>query len=192
MVVFAVYVASAIARRYRAAFLSGLVWVLLFILPVLITLVQIVNPVLYFQFFDSSRFSEGSSYVTGQTSGYGVREAIAYIEKLPQGRKIFVGQSLYTGTPESAVMVWFAKSKTITVGYLDRRLLGDSVNDVDCIQADVPVYFMSKENDVAGMEKFLVNVTFLKNLYNKNTIGIWKMKKKCAGKLMRVQLVNVK
>ena len=111
---------------------------------------------------------------------------------MPKGKKIFVGESVYTGNPESAFMVWFAKHSQITLGYLDRRLLGDSVNDVECIQADVPVYFVSKENEVAGLEKFLQNITYSKNSYNKNVIGIWKLKEKCEGKLLPVRLVNIK
>lgn len=191
LVLFAVYATSVIVHRYKPVLLSRMVWSMLFVIPVVVTLIQVTNPEAYFRFFESSRFSEGSSYMTGRTSGYGVEDAITYIEQLPRGRRIFVGESLYTGTPESAIMVRFAKSKMITVGYLDRRLLGDSVNDVDCIKADVPVYFMSKENDVAGLEKFLENIIYLKNPYNKNIIGIWKMKEGCVGKTLPVQLVNI-
>ncbi|MDP3941365.1 MAG: glycosyltransferase family 39 protein [bacterium] len=186
------YCLEIVLKKQKQEMIGLVLSTILFVIPLGITVVQISNPVSYFQLFGFSRYSEGGSYITGNTSGYGVDVAIAYISKLPKGERIFVGESLYTGNPESAVMVAFAKSNTITVGYLDRKLLGDQVDSVDCIQADVPVYFMSKQNDVGGLEKFLENITYLKNPYNKNVIGIWKMKEKCEGKSLPVRLVNIK
>jgi 4-amino-4-deoxy-L-arabinose transferase-like glycosyltransferase len=168
----------------------GRVLIICFV-PLLITLLQVFSPIMYFNLFSFSRFSEGS-YVSGWTSGFGVSEAIRYIEAVSKKQqRIFVGESLYTGTPESAVMVWFEKNRKVTVGYLDRRILGDQVDSFNCLQTDIPVYFLSKDRDVAGLEKFLENLTFLKNPYNTNKIGIWKVRTSCEGKAMKVRLTNI-
>lgn len=192
LALFAMALLLEIRSRIKDKSIWAIVCLVFFIVPCGVTVAQVVQPLSYFQLFSFSRFSEMGSYVTGRTSGYGVDQAIAYVEALPKGRKIFVGESLYTGNPESAIMVWFVKSKVITLGYLDRSLLGDSINGVECIKADVPVYFVSKENDVAGLEKYLQNITYLKNSYNKNAIGIWKLKEQCKGKSLPVKLVNIK
>lgn len=190
LLMFAAYFLVLLLEKYKGFLRQSMMVTLLFLIPLVITMVQVYNPVLYFRMYSFSRFSE-SSYLTGGTSGYGIKEAIAYIETLPKKGKIFVGESLYTGNPESAVMIWFAKSRTVTVGYLDRRLLGDIVDKSECLKAGIPVYFMSKGDDVAGLEKFLENMVYLKNPYNKNVIGIWKAKENCTGDVLPVQLVNI-
>jgi hypothetical protein len=192
LTLFAVALLFEFQRKIREKVVWVIVCFVFFTIPLGVTIVQVIQPLSYFQLFSFSRFSEMGSYVTGRTSGYGVDQAIAYVEALPKGRKIFVGESLYTGNPESAFMVFFVKSKAITLGYLDRSLLGDSINGVECIKADVSVYFVSKENDVAGLEKYLQNITYLRNSYNKNIIGIWKLKEQCKGKSLHVKLVNIK
>jgi hypothetical protein len=191
LLLFAAYFSVFLLEKYKVFLRQSIVVAILFVVPLVITSIQIYDPVMYFRMYSFSRFSE-NSYLTGGTSGYGVKEAIAYIEKLPKKERIFVGESLYTGNPESAVMIWFAKSRTVTVGYLDRRLLGDVVDESECIKAGIPVYFMSKGDDVAGLEKFLENMVYLKNPYNKNSIGIWKVKENCKGNVLPVQLINIR
>ncbi|MBI2442682.1 MAG: glycosyltransferase family 39 protein [Candidatus Levybacteria bacterium] len=180
----------AIEHRFQKA-LGFLALVVLFAIPIVLTLIQLVSPPLYFSLFDPfSKYSEGYSYVRGLTSGYGVDEAVAYIEKLGGDKKIFVGQDMYSGTPESAIKIHFQRHPRIVPGYFTRQLLGDSIKGVKCLKTEIPAYFVSKGDNTAGMGAYLEHLVYLRNPHNSNVIGIWKLKEECQGKTLPLQLIK--
>jgi len=146
------------------------------------TAFQIASPVTYIRFFASFSPVALREYVFGVTSGIGIDEAVDYLREQAGGEKTFVGFALNTGTPESAVIVKLLKDPSLTAGYLDARYMNMDVAQYDCLVAPVPVYFVSREEEKAGLDKFLEKKRVITNPYGGNTIGIYKLVRPCEGR----------
>jgi hypothetical protein len=51
-------------------------------------------------------------------------------------------------------------------------------------------YFVSRDNQLAGLDKFLVKIKTIKNPYSTNSIGIYKIDRNCRGKSIEIKLKN--
>lgn len=171
--------AIRIDRRYLFSFFL--------IVPFTFTLIQINNHVFYFKAIQFSHYSDYASYMTDMTSGNGVPEVLERIKAISEGKPIFVGIARNTGNPESAMLVYFEKDNVIRVGYFDSYYFGNRLKDVECFSADLPIYFVSRGTQQAGLEKFMENITVIKNPYGSNSIGIYRVKESCLGKKIQVQ-----
>lgn len=160
-------------------------YALLFI-PLLFSLTQIYNPPTYFHLSKLfSRFSE-QNYIYGQTSGYGIPETLDFIYSEANKRKIIVGYAENTGNPESSILVYLNKEKTVRSAYLERKYFGDALNGHDCIKlkSNEEILFVSREEQQAGLENFLTKIKTIYKPSNTGTIGIYKMKEKCTNPLI--------
>lgn len=164
---------------------TGLI-LITFVIPLLITILQIFNPQAYIK--EISRFTDFSQneYIKGQTSGYGVYEAISFIKEKTGSNKAFIGVAENTGNPESAMMIYFNKNKNIKTVYMDSKLFGDSINTLSCLTSKTPIYFVSRDNQQAGLEKFFQKIKTIKNPYGVNSIGIYILKENCKGKSLEL------
>ncbi len=131
-----------------------------------------------------------NSYLISNTSGYGVNDAIDYFQKLAKKEEFIIGVAQNTGNPESAFQVYFNKTKNPTVAYMDSNLLSVNLNDYDCFSTGVNTYFVSRDNQQAGLEKFLIKLKTFKNPYGENTIGIYKLNQQCKGKTLKVSVAK--
>ncbi len=172
-------------NKYKRTFLSiGLVSVVV-IQAAIITGVQIISPITYFTTLSRvTNFSDKETYITGWTSGYAVMEAISFIRQQPSEAKKFVGFALNTGNPESALLVYFRKSNAIGAGYLDRKLFEQDLTAFDCIASSSQIYFVSREEQLAGLDSFLHKIKTIYNPHGDNTVGIYTLKPDCEGKTL--------
>ncbi len=148
---------------------------------------QITNPSSYIK--NTQKFSGDQSlnYISGYTSGYGVNEAVDLINNASTNNKIYLATALNTGNPESAMQIYFAKDEMVRTTYLDESLLASQmeiVRNVDCLKFDRDIYFISRNNDLAGFERFFEKVTEFKKPEGKEVIGFYKLKKNCKGKYL--------
>jgi hypothetical protein len=153
-----------------------------------LTLLQIINPVSYLVTMGRYTPFGDMNYLQGVTSGYGVDQAISYFQKLSQNNKIIITVGENTGNPESAMLAYFYKNANAQVVYFDSRLLGPSPLALDCFSSDIPLYFVSRENQLVGLDKYLQKIKTIKNPYGTNTIGIYTLKKNCKGKTLKLQI----
>lgn len=154
-----------------------------------ITLVQVIYPIEYFRIFSAvSSYSEGQ-YISGFTSGYGVNEAVMYLRQVSEGSTIFVGIAQNSGNPESAILVYFHKDNNIRATYFAAELV-PSIHEYNCIQTGLPTYFVSRDEQRAGLEKFLTLKKSIKNPYGKNRIGIYMLNQDCKGKILKLEVVK--
>ncbi len=152
-----------------------------------LTLVQIISPLRYFSFLDSyTRQSQKLQYVTGWTSGYAIPETISYLKN--KKIKMVVGVRLDTGNPESAVFAYFRTSKNIFPIYFDAKLFGSKLDTVDCLSTDYPFYFVSRDEQLAGLNKYLVEEKKYYKPENKSYVGIYKLKSNCQGNRLNITL----
>lgn len=159
---------------------------IVFLLPLVLTLIQITSPLKYFSLMNKlTRFSDEEKYVTDMTSGYGIDEVITQLSNREKG-KIILSTALNSGNPESGLIVLTLKNPNIQFSYLDASLFGNGLKQIDCLKSRTPVFFISREEQQGGLNKYLEQVTFIKNPYGTNRLGIYQLKKKCSGKTVDI------
>jgi len=188
-----------ISSRYLVAFLplillfaadrtNYFIGTLLAIMTSMLMLLQIFSPVNYFSFLAKvTQYSQKSEYVTGWTAGYGVREAIGYVQEKSVGQPAFVGIRIDAGNPENAVFTYLYSSKNLRPVYFDSRIFNIDLNNFDCLQSKIPIYFVSRENQLAGMDKFLKEETRFYKPEKKSYVGIYQLKTNCQGKTLQLK-----
>jgi len=150
-------------------------------------LVQIFYPLNYFSGLEKiTRFSQKNEYVTGWPSGYGIVEALSYIDKKSEKGPVFVGVRVDSGNPENAVITYLRLSDRTNPVYLDRRVFDVDLDTYNCLQSRVPLYFVSRDNQTAGLEKYLQELKRFYKPEGKNYVGVYALKHDCRGKTLRL------
>jgi hypothetical protein len=155
---------------------------IIFLVPFCLTLLQLINPPLYLLKTMPYSPSVNSTYLTGVTSGYGINETVGYLKSLAKDKAIIVGITENTGNPESAMLSYFNRSANIKVVYFAPEAFPPNLNEYNCLSLDAPLYFVARDQQQAGLEKFLEKIKTVRNPYGKNTIGIYTLRKNCVGK----------
>lgn len=168
--------------------LGKILVIVLISIPLFLTTYQIYNfPDYLINMGRVSGFSN-NAYLTSNTSGYGINEVIQYFREVSKNDDVVIGIAQNTGNPESALQVYFNKSVNPRVVYLDAGLLGVNVNDYDCLNTGITTYFISRDNQQGGLEKFFVKVKTIKKAYGQNTIGIYRLNTTCKGKSLEIKI----
>lgn len=129
-------------------------FILLFAFTLFLTTTQIINPLYYFDFLHkNSNHSQKSSYVTGWPSGYGIAETRQYLEEKAKDGTILVGVRLDSGNPESAILTYYHDHPTIKAINFDSNIF-PQLKDLPCLQANLPFYFVSRDEQLGGFNKF--------------------------------------
>lgn len=157
-------------------------------IPLLLTLYQIVNFPGYILTMGKVSGYSHSTYLNGFTSGYGVNEAVNYFKNLSKKEEFVIGIAQNSGNPESAFQAYFNKNKNAKVVYMDSKLFEVDVNNYDCMSTGRKTYFVSRDNQQAGLEKFFTKIKEIKNPYGSNWISIYTLKKNCKGKTLEVAI----
>jgi len=160
----------------------------------LLTYFQIVVPLDYFNILANlSPYSQKKAYVTGWPSGYGVPEVWGFLEKKGKEKPILVGVRLDFGNPENAIFTYFHKKNQVNVVYFDGRLMPDILEKNDCLVSETPFYFVSRDNQLSNLNKFLKEEQKFYKPEKKSFIGIYSLKDQCQGKTIELaQLVKRK
>lgn len=166
----------------RSLVIKTIMGLALLIIPFVFISYQIISPRDY---LDKMAFSDTRVYLFGQNSGYGINEAVNFLREKIGDRKATIGVGLQTGNPESSVIMNFQKNQNIHAEYFDAKALGD-VMQFDCLVSDTPVYFVSRNEEQVGLNKFLMNIKTIKQQGSDYTIGIYSLKSPCHGKSTRI------
>lgn len=180
----AAYFFQIIIEKKKAA---GLLLVTFsFLAPIILTSILIFQPPLYFSVMEKTNSYSDGGYLRSFTSGYGVVEAKNYIEKDSGNERTFVGIALNTGNPESAMLAYFYKNERIKAGYFDSSLFGNRLNGIECFDLPVKFYFVSRDEQQAGLNRFFSKIKTFKNPYSDYSLGIYTLKEPCSGKTLRL------
>jgi len=148
---------------------------------------QLCIPLRYFSALEKvTAYSQKSEYVTSWTSGYGVKDAVDYVKNI-QG-PLLVGVRVDAGNPENAIFSYLHSSKTHKPVYFDGKTMTSDISQIDCIQVPMPLYFVSRGTQLAGLEKFLVEVKRFEKPEGDEFIGIYRIKSPCSGKTLKINL----
>lgn len=142
----------------------------------------IFSPIKYFYLLDKiSPFSLKEEYVSHWSSGYGIEEVVSFLKKTGNNTPIIVGVRLDAGNPENSIFAYFEGSEKIIVTYLDAQMIRD-FESYDCLSSRLPTYFVSRDNQLAGLNKHLEEIRRVYKPEGKHYIGIYRAKTDCTGK----------
>ncbi len=129
-----------------------------------------------------TRFSE-AEYLQGQTSGVGINDAMNFIEKDANGKPAFIFFGLNAGNPEDAINVYSLKTDNLLTLRIDSKLF-NGLEKFDCMSSEFPAYFVTRSNELLGMERFFKQeITFPAS--DTYYTGIYTLKK-CEGEKLPV------
>ncbi len=164
---------------------------LIFIPNLVLDSIQMINPPDYFKTLSKvTSYSYIEGYVTTEASGYNLVEGRKYVEYLASKQPILLGLALFSGNPEVGFLNYYRDNPRIKVTYLDAMLMGDSLNDVDCLKFDRPTYLISRTKDGAGLLKYFIPEAEITNPFNNSVIYVFKVKKDCQGRTMELSSNN--
>ena len=173
----------------RKAKINYLIILVIFSLPILITATLIFKPLTYFNIMNQvTKFSQQEEYVTSWTSGYGLSQAISFIKDQSQNQLVIAAVRVDAGIPESAVLAYFEGSKRIRPIFLDERIIQDNLNHYNCLQLGHPLYFVSRDEQLAGLGRFFTEVKRFYKPIGANFIGLYKLKENCSGSSLVLKL----
>jgi len=169
----------------------GLILIIFSLFPAIASsLLQIINPTAYINQMAKITAYSPTEYVSGITSGTGANAAIAYINTLVKRQKIVIVIAPHTGNPESALIAYFRKSRYVTVASVSSKEIGDTVNNVNCIETDQPTYFVARGIELENLNKYFSKIKTIGKEGREQTIDIYKIKTDCKGAKMKVSLTE--
>lgn len=205
--VFAIFISRSTTVRYTTPFLpmfllfaayffsdlmkkKKVLGITLFTLSILssfiVTVLLIFSPIRYFNLLDNfSKHSQKTNYVTYWSSGYGFNEVKAVLQEASKKQRIVVGVRLDAGIPENAVFTYFSDSKRVLPVYLDERMIRN-FEEYECLKSKIPVYFVSRDNHLAGLDKHLTEIKRVYKPEREHYIGIHKLIEDCEGKALNL------
>ena len=180
MVVPVVYVTMIWWRRNLV---SKMFVLIVFLLPLYSTFRLVVKPDRFIeQSAILSQYAE-IAHIHGQTSGYGIQETIQYIKSNSVvGKPTMVLFALNTGNPENAVNLYSANDYDLYGLHLDSKMI-ENLGDYSCLSSDYPTFFVSRNNELAGMEDYFELVQSFPNPRGGYFIGVSVLKRDCTGEV---------
>ncbi|MBI4067010.1 hypothetical protein HY407_01400, partial [Candidatus Gottesmanbacteria bacterium] len=133
-------------------------------------------PLKYHQmiYFIPNARNDFAQYVTSWPSGYGVKEAADWLTQKSQEKNMFVFIRDDSGNPEEAMVVYLRKNEKIIV--LPVGLLDELYKNRDhLILSDPGFYFVSRGNQLAGMEKRFREVARYPKPQGQEYVGIYEV-----------------
>lgn len=150
-----------------------------FVLPIMVSTVLLFHPETYILTGNTISGYADIGYVRGQTSGYGINEVMQYIKSQSKGQPAMVLFALNIGNPESAVDVYAQKSPNLAPMHIDAQLFPD-IEKYQCATSDYPVYFITREDQLAGMNRFFVLEKAFYQPDRAYSVRIYTLKKHCT------------
>lgn len=157
------------------------------IIPTLLTMVLIFSPTNFFESLNKvTKYSQESEYISGWTSGYATTNALSFINQVSEKTPVVIGVRLDAGNPESAVFAYFNYSKKVLPIYFDSKIISKEMMGYSCLMSNYPFYFIARDNNLAGMDKFLVKVNEFKNPIGDRFVGIYTLKSDCKDGILKI------
>ncbi len=150
------------------------------VIPLISSLFLVINPKNHI--LNISKLTKYSEliYLSGQTSGVGVNEAVNHIKDNVNSRVGIVVFGLNAGNPESAINAYANKTDNLLTFRMDSRLY-PGIEAYQCMTSKYPLFFVTRNGELLGMEKFFYLAKSIPASDN-YSIKIYQLKEKCRGK----------
>ena len=178
---FAIPASYVLNSLWRSNIWGKSVLIISFFIPIFFSLILIFNPEYYImQLSKISKYSE-VGYVRGQTSGYGINETMRYIkEHSSSSQPSMVVFGLNIGNPESAADLYSQKAPNLAALHIDSKFF-QGLDQYQCLTSKYPVFFVTRDGQLAGMDRYFSEEVSFPNPDNTYSVGIYTIKKDCSG-----------
>jgi hypothetical protein len=143
-----------------------------------------ISPLSYYRFlrFFPQTHTDFAQYVSGWPSGYGIKEAILFLEKKAIVSPIVITVRLDSGNPEDAVYLYGERIRNTIVG--PQNDLPAIYDQMKTLGISYPVYFVSR-GDQHGLFKSCLEESkkFTKPL-DPEYVGVYEIDRMCAERLI--------
>jgi 4-amino-4-deoxy-L-arabinose transferase-like glycosyltransferase len=164
---------------------SNILIVALVLMPLYFLCLQLFQPYQYFtQLQALTPYSQKNEYITGSTAGYAVSQAIQYIISTHVD-KAAVAVRLDAGNPENAIFTYFHNSHTRRANYLASIMIANVAN-YQCLTYRFPVYFVSRDYQLAGLDRFLQQEKRFYNPEQRSSVGVYHFRYPCNGNTLNL------
>jgi hypothetical protein len=137
--------------------------------------ILLTNPQQYPSLFADRAQVDASQYFYGFSSGYGVLEAVDYLEQNASTQPIIVLIRNDHGNPEDAVAAYLGTNPNVGLG-----IMNDPPSDVLKVfqkyGTSLPVYYVARGGYNAGLEKYFVSEKIFAKPNDKEFVGIATLK----------------
>jgi hypothetical protein len=171
----------------KPVFFLTILMVILF--PITITVIQVFQPNNYFSLLSKyTQHSQLYEYVTGWPSGYGVPETVNFLKEKAADKPTVIGVRGDHGNPESAMFAYFNNNPQIKSIFLEAKYF-NQIEQYNCFKTDVQTYFVSRDDNLAGFDKFLQFEKKFPKPKSKNFISVYSFIKDCRGKSININFL---
>jgi len=129
----------------------------IFIWAIYIDSVLLVSPQQYPQLFLGIAKRDALQYVQGYSSGYGVFQAVQFLQNEAEKQHIVVYIRNDHGNPEDAIVMYLDYQPNITVFPLNEATIDSDISKGLHEFSNYPQYFVSRGGYYAGLEKYFVH-----------------------------------
>lgn len=91
-----------------------------------------------------------------------------------------VGFAFNSGNPENAIDVYMDNNPYAVSVHMSAVFI-PNLDKYQCLSSKYPVYFVSRYNQLSGLDPYLVQEKMYENPYSNYSIGIYTLKKNCKG-----------
>jgi 4-amino-4-deoxy-L-arabinose transferase-like glycosyltransferase len=152
-----------------------------FLIPLALSLLIIFNPFLYISKLSKISGYSDTSYIYGQTSGYGIRETVNYIKgNSSNSMPALIVFPFNIGNPESAMNMYSQKDIKLLTLHMDSKLF-PGIEKYKCLSSKYEIFFVTRNDQQVGMEEYFTKEKSYETPDKKYFIGIYKLKKNCKG-----------
>lgn len=150
------------------------------IIPLTMSLGLILIPHSYIlELHKITKYSE-IGYIKGQTSGYGINEAMQYIKDNPSSSSpnmIFFGLNL--GNPENAIDLYSSKDPRLFALRIDKSFFPD-IDQYDCMESKYPAFLITRNDQLLGVEKYFREKARFSNPFDSTySVGVYTLQNDC-------------
>ncbi len=150
------------------------------IIPFVITILLIFYPEEYIsQTAKVSHFAD-TTHIQGQTSGHGIYEAMEFLKTDSKNEVALVLFGFTIGNPESAINVYSQRTHNLAPLHIDSKMF-TGIDSFKCLTSKYPAYFVTRHDQLLGMERFFTLEKTFPNPDQNYSIRIYTLKKSCQG-----------
>lgn len=122
----------------------------------IVTMILLASPVLFFRLYPQIGIWKGENWqhINGWPSGYGVMEALRFVNTHRAGNDALVGVRWDSGNPEDTILLFAQNFPGLEATFLDVKLAWETEKIVQQ-HAGKPIYFITRDHQYGGLENAL-------------------------------------
>jgi len=176
LVICSAYVLNLLWISKNNQLIQRLFVIIIILIPLASSIYLILNPYSYISKLSAfTKYSE-TSYIWGQTSGYGINELVSHVTEEAGDGYGYVFIAFNAGNPENAIDVYSLMTDNLLTFRMDSSVF-PGIEKFNCITSNNPVFYVARNDQRSGMDKFLELKKSIKTKSDDYSINVYGLKK---------------